>query len=84
MVDAFRSVCPTAVRANVGGPTNSSGALFGLQLASHLSRSQGHRNLGASIGNLRLPISYPYSSISYRFTDKRRFLSKIANFSYTM
>ena len=45
--------------------------------------TQGHRNRHRSIRHLWLPINVPLQPwpISYRFRDKRRFQSKIANFS---
>ena len=48
-----------------------------------LGVTQGHRNRHGSIRHLRLHIltfHSNYGTISYRFRDKRRFPSKIANF----
>jgi len=46
--------------------------------------TQGHRNRHRSIRHLWLPINVPLQPwpISYRYRDKRRFQTKIANFSH--
>jgi len=49
----------------------------------HFMVTQGHCYRRGSIGNLWLPIGDPYhGSLSSRLPDKRRFRSKIANFSH--
>jgi len=51
-------------------------------LASRLSRSLSHRNRHRSIRHISVPVQCNHRPISYRFRDKRRFQSKIANFSH--
>jgi len=49
-----------------------------------LGATQGHRNRHVSIRHLWLPITFHgnYEPILYCFRDRRRFQSKIANFSH--